>query len=189
MRQIQVQLQVTLSEAASSDSHLQQSRQELKTEEERLAKLRSKVAALRGSPRLQSNGALTDNNNAGDIITLSYVGRTVSRYFRQNPSPPRQLCQCSMGSSSHQKREFAFFSIAFSLVSFQVDQRMMLQSESLTGLQQIMEERSVQLCNQEERIHQRDDLLSKARGSSSSCRYLGYTPLSFSGDISYICRN
>lgn len=38
---------------------------------------------------------------------------------------------------------------------------MMLQSESLTGLQQVMEERSVQLFNQEERIHQRDDLLTK----------------------------
>ena len=38
---------------------------------------------------------------------------------------------------------------------------MMLQSESLTGLQQVMEERSVQLFNQEERIQQRDDLLTK----------------------------
>lgn len=43
----------------------------------------------------------------------------------------------------------------------QVNQRMMLQSESLAGLQQVMEERSVQLFNQEERIHQRDDLLTK----------------------------
>lgn len=45
--------------------------------------------------------------------------------------------------------------------SKQVNQRMMLQSESLTGLQQVMEERSVQLFNQEERIHQRDDILTK----------------------------
>lgn len=45
----------------------------------------------------------------------------------------------------------------------QVNQRMMQQSESLTGLQQVMEERSVQLFNQEERIHQRDDLLTKVR--------------------------
>lgn len=46
-------------------------------------------------------------------------------------------------------------------IAKQVNQRMMLQSESLTGLQQVMEERSVQLFNQEERIHQRDDLLTK----------------------------
>lgn len=44
---------------------------------------------------------------------------------------------------------------------------MMLQSESLTGLQQVMEERSVQLFNQEERIHQRDDLLTKVQNASS----------------------
>lgn len=43
VRQIQVQLQATLSEAASGESQLQQSRQELKTEHERLAKLRNKV--------------------------------------------------------------------------------------------------------------------------------------------------
>lgn len=43
VRQIQVQLQATLSEAASGESQLQQSRQELKTEQERLAKLRNKV--------------------------------------------------------------------------------------------------------------------------------------------------
>lgn len=39
----------------------------------------------------------------------------------------------------------------------------MLQSESLTGLQQVVEERSVQLLNQEERIHQRDDLMTKVK--------------------------
>eukprot|EP00752_Nemacystus_decipiens_P014297 g12717.t1 len=49
-----------------------------------------------------------------------------------------------------------------------VNQRMMQQSESLTGLQQVMEERSVQLFNQEERIHQRDDLLTKAGGAMRS---------------------
>lgn len=43
VRLTQALLQTTQSEAASSESHLQQSRQELKTEEERLAKLRSKV--------------------------------------------------------------------------------------------------------------------------------------------------
>lgn len=43
VRLTQTLLQATQSEAASSESHLQQSRQELKTEEERLAKLRSKV--------------------------------------------------------------------------------------------------------------------------------------------------
>lgn len=43
VRLIQAQLQTTLSEASSSESQLQQSRQELKTEEERLCKLRSKV--------------------------------------------------------------------------------------------------------------------------------------------------
>lgn len=50
----------------------------------------------------------------------------------------------------------------------QVNQRMMQQSESLTGLQQVMEERSVQLFNQEERIHQRDDLLTKVRRQSAA---------------------
>ncbi|CBN79110.1 Neurofilament triplet L protein, putative [Ectocarpus siliculosus] len=49
-----------------------------------------------------------------------------------------------------------------------VNQRMMLQSESLAGLQQVMEERSVQLFNQEERIHQRDDLLTKSGGAMRS---------------------
>lgn len=43
VRTTQAQLTATLSEAASSESHLQQSRQELKTEEERLEKLRKKV--------------------------------------------------------------------------------------------------------------------------------------------------
>lgn len=43
VRTTQAQLTSTLSEAASSESHLQQSRQELKTEEERLEKLRKKV--------------------------------------------------------------------------------------------------------------------------------------------------
>lgn len=43
VRQTQAQLQATLSEAACSESHLQQSRQELRTEEERLGKLRDKV--------------------------------------------------------------------------------------------------------------------------------------------------
>lgn len=38
----------------------------------------------------------------------------------------------------------------------------MLQGENLTELQQVFEERSVQLLNQEERIQQRDDLLTKA---------------------------
>lgn len=47
---------------------------------------------------------------------------------------------------------------------------MMQQSESLTGLQQVMEERSVQLFNQEERIHQRDDLLTKVRLESKRRR-------------------
>ncbi|CAM9203014.1 unnamed protein product, partial [Ectocarpus fasciculatus] len=91
VRTTQAQLTATLSEAASSESHLQQSRQELKTEEERLEKLRKKV-----------------------------------------------------------------------------NQRMMLQSESIAGLQQVMEERSVQLFNQEERIHQRDDLLTKSGGAMRS---------------------
>lgn len=50
----------------------------------------------------------------------------------------------------------------------QVTQRMTLQTESLTGLQQVMEERSVQLFNQEERIHQRDDLLTKVRTTTET---------------------
>lgn len=51
VRQIQVQLQATLSEAASGESQLQQSRQELKTEQERLAKLRNKVTMCGGNNR------------------------------------------------------------------------------------------------------------------------------------------
>lgn len=43
VRVIQTQLQATLSEAASSESHLQHSRQELRTEEDRLEKLKKKV--------------------------------------------------------------------------------------------------------------------------------------------------
>lgn len=43
VRMLQAQLQVTLSEATSSESQLQQSRQELKTAEEKLFKLRAKV--------------------------------------------------------------------------------------------------------------------------------------------------
>lgn len=43
-----------------------------------------------------------------------------------------------------------------------MNRRIMLQGESLTELQQVFEERSVQLLNQEERIQQRDDLLTKA---------------------------
>ncbi|CAM9292147.1 unnamed protein product [Scytosiphon promiscuus] len=91
VRVFQTQLQATLSEAASSESHLQHSRQELRTEEDRLEKLKKKVS-----------------------------------------------------------------------------QRMTLQTESLTGLQQVMEERSVQLFNQEERIQQRDDLLTKSGGAMRS---------------------
>lgn len=47
VRVIQAQLQATLSEAASSESHLQQSRQELRTEEDRLEKLKKKVKTPR----------------------------------------------------------------------------------------------------------------------------------------------
>lgn len=46
VRTTQALLQATLNEAASSESHLQQSRQELKTEEERLEKLKKKVRRL-----------------------------------------------------------------------------------------------------------------------------------------------
>lgn len=53
----------------------------------------------------------------------------------------------------------------------QVNQRRMLQSESLTGLQQVVEERSVQLFNQEERIHQRDDLMTKVITTSTPRSY------------------
>ena len=52
----------------------------------------------------------------------------------------------------------------------------MLQSTSLTGLQQVMEERSLQLYNQEERIHQRDNLLTKVKQARNALNFVFYRP-------------
>lgn len=77
---LQAQLQAADSEASSSESQLQQSRQELKTEEDRLEKLRSKVwpwglFALIGGLQIIDNFAIN--------AQCSFVGGGL---FRTHPS-------------------------------------------------------------------------------------------------------
>ena len=65
VRTTQALLQATLNEVASSESHLQQSRQELKTEEERLEKLKKKVRL-----HLLQRVAWDENPNNNEAVGL-----------------------------------------------------------------------------------------------------------------------